>query len=419
MSNETPLLSDLCTICHIQPPKYRCPRCSTRTCSLPCSRRHKLWSQCTGVRDPAAYLKRNELATESAFDRDFNFITGIERRLERAERDAENRGISVQPGVSGRGVDLKVVGLDGDGDVTTGTEREHGRKRRRVDGGRGAFVRGEVGFLRGVEEAGVTVLRAPRGMSRNKANASRWLAKNKCLNWTVEWIAADGERRNRLCLESLTLTEVYNRSFPLPKEEREQRKKEERQEEEKSRSEEQLQVNSSEQLPDTHDPTLSTSATPHEAVPTNPQSEAQPDNTSELPREQPSTQPADEITSHRDLFFYLHRPRTSTKQPVLVPLAPSTTLTSALRGRTVLEFPTIYVLPDSPETLSAPDDDPKFLLEKDYLRTQPQGDPESGETSETDNEPAPGSVDISNLDEKRVLEVLKKDLFEPASATGQ
>ncbi|KAB8276195.1 hypothetical protein BDV30DRAFT_246879 [Aspergillus minisclerotigenes] len=412
MSSETPLLSDLCTICHIQPPKYRCPRCSTRTCSLPCSRRHKLWSQCSGVRDPAAYMKKNELATESAFDRDFNFITGIERTLERAERDAENRGISVQPGTSGRGVDLAVVGLDGD-EESAGVGSEKGRKRRRVEGGSGGFVKGEFGFLRGAEEAGVTVLRAPRGMSRNKANASKWMPKNKCLNWTVEWIAPDGERRHRLCLESSTLAEAYDRSFPLSKEEREQKKKDQ-----ESKSE-QVDVDSSGQLPDTHDLTPSTAeATPHETVPQgdvlpNPGNDTKPDIAPEISKDQP-TQSTDEITSHRDLYFYLHRPRTSTKQPVLVPLSPTATLTSALCGRTVLEFPTIYILSDSPNLLSSEDENTKFLLEKDYLRTQPQGEIESGETSETDgDQPAPGSVDISNLDEKKVLEVLQKDLLEP------
>ncbi|KAB8234432.1 zinc finger HIT domain-containing protein [Aspergillus alliaceus] len=411
MSTTDPVLSDLCTICHIQPPKYRCPRCSTRTCSLPCSRRHKLWSQCSGVRDPAAYLKRSELATESAFDRDFNFITGIERTLERAERDAENRGISVQSGLSGRGVDLSVVGLDEEIDTSTG---EEGRKRRRVEGpAKGVFARGEVGFMRGAEQSGVTVLRAPRGMSRNKENGSKWLAKTKCLNWTVEWIASDGERRHRFCLESLTLAEAYDRSFPRPKEEREQKKRE------KSQSEQQVDVNSSTELPDTHDPTPSTSQAPSQEVVPITESKEQPDNTPEVQTNQPSTQPTEEIFSHRDLFFYLHRPRTSTRQPVLVPLSPNATLTSALRGRTVLEFPTIYVLSDSPETVSG-DEKSKFLLERDYLRAQPEGKLESGETPETDDEQqAPGTVDISNLDEEKVLEVLKKDLFEPVGAAGQ
>ena len=225
----------------------------------------------------------------------------------------------------------------------------------------------------------------------------------------MEWIASDGEKRIRLCLESSTLAEAYDRSFPLSKEEREQKKKDQ-----ESKSEE-VDVNSSEQLPDTRDPTPSTAEatpqeTPKEAVLPNPESETRPDIT---PQDQP-TQSTDKITSHRNLYFYLHRPRTSTKQPVLVPLSPTATLTSALRDRTVLEFPTIYILSDSPDALSSEEENAKFLLEKDYLRMQPQGETESGETSEADGEQlAPGSVDISNVDEKRVLEVLQKDLLEP------
>lgn len=214
-------------------------------------------------------------------------------------------------------------------------------------------------------------------------------------------------------MESSTLAEAYDRSFPLSKDEREQKKKDQ---ESKLG---QVDVNSSEQLPDTHDPTQSPAeATPQEAVPQetmlpNSESEAKPEIAPEISENQP-TQSMDGITSHRDLYFYLHRPRTSTKQPVLVPLIPTVTLTSALRGRTVLEFPTIYILSDSPDALSSGQENAKFLLEKDYLRTQPQGEIESRETSETDgDQPAPGSVDISNLDERKVLEVLQKDLLEP------
>lgn len=154
---------------HINPPKYRCPRCSTRTCSLPCTRRHKLWSQCSGVRDPAAYLKRSELATPSAFDRDFNFISGIERSLERAERDAENRGIEL-----GQAAAESADAGGGEQAASTGTGAVTGQKRKHPGGG---LVKGEAGFLRGAEASGVRVVRAPRGMSRNKANGSRWHPK--------------------------------------------------------------------------------------------------------------------------------------------------------------------------------------------------------------------------------------------------
>ncbi|KAH1306138.1 hypothetical protein KXX11_008536, partial [Aspergillus fumigatus] len=214
MSNSSgdTLLSDLCTICHINPPKYRCPRCSTRTCSLPCSRRHKLWSQCSGVRDPAAYLKRSELATESAFDRDFNFITKIERSLERAEREAEVRGIPLDGTTA---ADPAVLGLEHELGQD-GPDAEAGSKRKRPE--QGGYVKGEAGFLRGAQAAGVRVIRAPRGMSRNKANASKWNPKHKCLSWTVEWITANGKKVTRNCLESCTLAEAYDRIYPQPKE---------------------------------------------------------------------------------------------------------------------------------------------------------------------------------------------------------
>jgi hypothetical protein len=146
-----------CSNSHINVPKYKCPRCFIRTCSLPCTQRHKKWSQCSGVRDPAAYLRRGELATPAAFDRDFNFITGIERRMERAEREAENRGISLDHDY--------VCSLEGKGAAN--------RKRKRPQD----LVKGEAGFLRGAETAGVKLLRAPRGLTRNTQNSSRWHPK--------------------------------------------------------------------------------------------------------------------------------------------------------------------------------------------------------------------------------------------------
>ncbi|GAB1215421.1 hypothetical protein ATERTT37_004608 [Aspergillus terreus] len=348
MSSEDSLLSELCTICHINAPKYRCPRCSTRTCSLPCSRRHKLWSQCSGIRDPAAYLRRSELATESAFDRDFNFITGIERGLERAERDVENRGIRGRSGV----LDPAAVGLEHE--VESYESGPGDKKRKRGPGAEGpGLVKGEAGFLRGAENAGVRVVRAPRGMSRNKANATRWHPKYV-------------EREQPV---SETEPQVQDESAPPS-----------------------TSTNVQNTAPDAED--------------------AQPNRTST---------PPDRISSHSDLYFYLHRPRTATKQPVVIPVDPQATLASALRDRTVLEFPSIYVLPDSPETLRTTTENPSFLLEEVYLQSQPQAEQEQDDTTAEDTAEgthALGSVDITNVDENKVLEVLKKDLFEPVSAAA-
>ncbi|KAJ5980678.1 hypothetical protein N7481_007976 [Penicillium waksmanii] len=388
------------------PPKYRCPRCSTRTCSLPCTRRHKLWSQCSGVRDPAAYLKRSELATASAFDRDFNFISGIERSLERAERDAENRGIDLAQTAA----ESADAGGGGGGEQAQNTGAVAGQKRKHPGGG---LVKGEAGFLRGAEAGGVRVVRAPRGMSRNKANGSRWHPKHKCLSWSVEWISASGEKVVRNCLETGILSEAYNRAFALPKEDRPGK---EGKGEQKEAAPESL---------DQSNPPSTSEATPTTDAAKEQQQQPVPSSTSDPVEKSTETtetkSPTLPIGPHRDVYFYIHRPQTKTKKPVVAPLPPSATLGSVLRERTVLEFPTIYALPDSVGKLGAENEDGRFILEEEYLRT---ADPEEicGKSGELELPDTGAEQDVESelrdLDEKKVMEVLTQDLFEPVPEQG-
>lgn len=125
---------------HSNPPKYQCPRCAIRTCSLPCVKRHKLLSECSGKRDPAVYRKRKELATPQSFDQDFNFIAGVERSLERADQDALNRGVALDA---------------------------HEQKGKRP-------AKGEHRLGVELERSGVQVRKAPVGMTRNKQNRTYW-----------------------------------------------------------------------------------------------------------------------------------------------------------------------------------------------------------------------------------------------------
>ncbi|PWY65770.1 hypothetical protein BO83DRAFT_452621 [Aspergillus eucalypticola CBS 122712] len=411
MSTSTPdsPLSDLCSICHLQSPKYRCPRCSTRTCSLPCTRRHKLWSQCSGIRDPAAYLRRSELATESAFDRDFNFITGIERSIERAGRDAENRGIDV---ASSNVRDLEAVGLDaGDvgGDGKKGGVGAGGKRKRGGDtaGNGGGGTRAEMEFLRRAEERGVRVVRAPKGMSRNKGNGSRWLGRNQCLVWTVEWVLSDGEKRMRNCSEMAPVADSFDRVVPLSTEEGgdEQDQKQTGDEKPGETPESKTEQQPQDATTTATEPALTTQSTQPTDTPT-----AQPEAS-----EATLTSDVLPLTPHRDLYFYLHRPRTATKQPVLAPLSPKITIAAALRGHTVLEFPTIYVLPDSPDTIRAQEGS-KYILEEEYLRTHQSPEESSEDTGDADDTLPPGAIDLQGVDESKVLEVLQKDLFEPSAA---
>lgn len=338
--------------------------------------------------------------------------------MERAERDAENRGV-------------KIERTDDDG---------NGRKRRRMGDGMG-LVKGEAAFLNNAREAGVDVVRAPRGMSRAKENLSKWFPKyvsrllvwlgmgvltdwyrQKCLNWTVEWIRPGPEKVSRNFLESSSIANAYDRAFPPPKEESTARVQLQVQGQLQGQESTQVEFeNIQETTPTMPGSTATTSQQKPDSTtqpPLPPNSEPQPETETTQHNPLAETKPETGSTpSHRDIYFYLHRPRTATRQPVLIPLSPSTTLTDALRGHTVLEFPTIYVLPDSPEVLLTEKRE-QFLLEEDYLRTEkPALEREAGEmlpgedgVEDTASGPA-NRVDLGQVDEKRVLEVLKQDLF--------
>lgn len=127
---------------HAKPYKYCCPRCSSRTCSLPCQKRHKQWASCSGLRDPAAYVKRSDLATPKGIDHDYNYLTSIERQIDTAERDCESRGILLF---------------------------DESAKRKRSQP-----VKGAVALENAIKQCRVVVDRAPKGMSRQKQNATYW-----------------------------------------------------------------------------------------------------------------------------------------------------------------------------------------------------------------------------------------------------
>ena len=135
---------------HTQRYKYCCPRCSSRTCSLPCIKRHKQWASCNGLRDPATYVKRSDLITPKGIDHDYNYLTSIERQLDTAERDAESKGILL---CGGKHDELKPKAQQ--------------------------LSKGELPLQNALKQCRIVVDRAPKGMSRQKQNETRW--DRKCV----------------------------------------------------------------------------------------------------------------------------------------------------------------------------------------------------------------------------------------------
>ncbi|KAL1599751.1 Box C/D snoRNA accumulation [Paraconiothyrium brasiliense] len=386
------LLSDLCSICNTQQFKYRCPGCSARTCSLPCYKRHQQWAQCDGKRDPTKFVKKSQLATPAGIDHDYNFLTGIERGLEKAEKQLEDKGLGSHP-----------------------DPRRDAKGRQPTD----QYFAG----------AGVTVIRAPKGLSRQKENKTH---KNKQKNivWTVEWIY---EETNRILTQSSSAgTILHAQPFKTENKKR------------KRGAEQSTSATTSEPIKQDILSPIKLEEGPSADEAGRPQPEPSSTGGPKLERVDPAAVTGDgtarsatkakedEAIVARDghgglhidgpepepvppkYAFYLLRPRTSSNRHVLIRLDPTATLAECLRGRTVLEFPTIYVFLESTHPPQE-----KFMLEAEYL--QQEGE-EQKELDDLLKHVSPETLralkeehrDDNNageqIDSDRILNVLQQDI---------
>ncbi|KAH0494408.1 hypothetical protein TgHK011_001028 [Trichoderma gracile] len=174
------VLTSLCGICHINTPKYKCPRCSIATCSLACITKHKSWSQCSGARDQTAYVAKSKLATPAGVDHDYNFLHGIEMASERAERVfVEDKGIIQKDELRPLTVEEVrwKVGRDGRRRKVLVTRvLKRGRERPM-----------EKLLASKLRRQGTVLVSAPQGMTRHRENHTTVSRRPGKINWQVEW----------------------------------------------------------------------------------------------------------------------------------------------------------------------------------------------------------------------------------------
>ncbi|KAI8936576.1 hypothetical protein NX059_006976 [Plenodomus lindquistii] len=379
MTEET-LLSDLCSICNINKSKYCCPGCAARTCSLPCYKRHQQWAQCSGKRDPTKFVKKSQLVTPAGIDHDFNFLSGIERDLEKAERAVS---------------------------ATTDDPSESSAK----------LHHGKINYHR-LEAAGVRVIRAPQGLSRQRENKSHISKNKRNIVWTVEWF---DESRKRVLTETSSTTYIKNVN-PFCQRTDQHKSKRRKLASGASQNVEEPTKETDAQSPGKIDDKpregkeiLEQSASEARDLSVSQSQYADTNDKMETILDHDSNAQATATESHQQYRFYLLRPRTSSTRHVLIPLDTSQPLCENLRGHTVLEFPTIYVFAAS--TSQLPD---TFMLEEDYIKQEGEEQKEFDELlQELDPEilkrlkedgPARDDEREAEVDSKRILDVLKQDL---------
>lgn len=157
----------------------------------------------------------------------------------------------------------------------------------------------------------------------------------------------------------------------------------------------------------------------------NKESDAQTTQTSELPTDVPpptdgppapknpiEATPRKNTPRPSELHFYLVKALTSSTTRVLIPLLPTSTLDTCLRGQVVLEFPTIQVLKHPPNDLPE-----GFQLERAYIeetrRTIQELDEELGDLSAYDQgvrEAQLSKKEEEAFQDSKVLESLRRDV---------
>ncbi|RDB23185.1 Box C/D snoRNA protein 1 [Hypsizygus marmoreus] len=161
-------LRQLCSICNHKYSIYTCPRCLTRTCSLPCSNSHKSATGCTGERDKVAYVPMNKYGWGTMMN-DYVFLEDVGRR------------------VGGWGKEIVSGGFDMRATTRGGAGRGRGDRGRGRGRARGVGTTKRDILKIQLEARDIDMELLPMGMERRKLNQSYWEPKNHAAFLTIEF----------------------------------------------------------------------------------------------------------------------------------------------------------------------------------------------------------------------------------------
>lgn len=240
-------------------------------------------------------------------------------------------------------------------------------------GGRGQENKGEAGIERELIRMGTRVERAPKGMKRSMDNATSWSKSQKCVNWQVEWVRAEGRMLSK-ALGKLVVGAVYKEV--LEDERRKNMTDEERRMERKRRAdgvkERERAAKRVRSEPEMFS-LMALSSSLQDPITSMWNSSPAEHNCSAIShlKDHPAANDHNQgqQRQEQEYHFYLLRPHTPSSYPkVLIPLDQTKSISEVLRDRVVLEFPTMYVLKTAPKDLPA-----EWMLEDDFLRAVGKG----------------------------------------------
>ncbi|KAG0248822.1 Box C/D snoRNA protein 1 [Mortierella polycephala] len=221
-----------CEICGVAIAKYKCPGCFCQTCSLHCSKQHKLDTTCTGVRSRTQFVDRKQY-NEQHMMSDYNFLEEVGRTVDNAARDNVGRKTSRK----------KIFGED-----DPKSQRNNHRQKRTHStehdlhnatatsvteisltaaqeleklGSAGTGSYREKQLITVAKKRGTHLILIADGLKKRKENTTQWRDKpTGRILWTVEWLFPEVDSSRRVLQhkndEAMLLKDILQESLSMP-----------------------------------------------------------------------------------------------------------------------------------------------------------------------------------------------------------
>jgi hypothetical protein len=186
-----------CSECENGTAIYQCPKCNHRTCSMTCCQMHKQRTGCNGKRNRAPFQRLEEM-NDATIRNDYFFLEDVIRNVDGGKRLVNKLGA-----VRGGGTPSLITHVDPNKDIPDDNEPNlnifHHKRQKTTTTTTTEFL--PPRWRRLVHEAcrrNITLLLMPQGMTRHKTNTTYYRHQTNTLMWKLEFVLHDGCVTNHL-----------------------------------------------------------------------------------------------------------------------------------------------------------------------------------------------------------------------------
>ncbi|KAF9275900.1 Box C/D snoRNA protein 1 [Mortierella alpina] len=217
-----------CEVCGKVTAKYKCPGCFCQTCSLQCSKQHKLDTTCSGVRSRIHFVERKQYSEQDMMS-DYNFLEEVGRTVDNAARENVKLDAGLNPnrkrilGANHQNKnnkrtqnrrqsqqDASVEGESGAGSITELSLTAAQELEKQGAEGSGSYR--DKQLILQAKKRGTHLIMMADGLKKRKENNSHWRDKPSRFLWTIEWLFPEMETSRRILEhkneESRTLKDI-------------------------------------------------------------------------------------------------------------------------------------------------------------------------------------------------------------------